>query len=50
MERELTSSEFKECLDRGYLRKVPPSKEKAEGSIENANMWLKEAETNLNLS
>lgn len=40
------SSEFKDCLDRGYLRKVPSSKEKAEGSIKNADMWLKEAETN----
>jgi len=36
-----------ECFNKGLLRKIPSSKEKAEGSIRAAKRWLEEAEKNL---
>lgn len=35
------------CFNKGLLRRIPPSKEKAEGSIATAQKWLEEAEKNL---
>ena len=40
-------SEVKDCLDKGLLRKVPPSREKSMNSIRMAEEWLKEAERSL---
>ncbi len=34
-------------MKEGLLRKIPPSREKAENSIQAARNWLKEAENNL---
>jgi len=34
-------------LDEGLLRKIPASREKAEGSIRTAESWINEAENNL---
>lgn len=39
--------DFEDCMREGLLRNVPPSKEKADGSIRAANKWLEEAEKNL---
>lgn len=39
--------DFADCVREGLLRNIPPSKEKAEGSIRAANKWLEEAEKNL---
>ena len=39
--------EFADCMREGLLRNIPPSNEKAEGSIRAANKWLDEAEKNL---
>ena len=38
---------FEDCIREGLLRNIPPSKEKAEGSIRAANKWLDEAEKGL---
>jgi len=35
------------CIKLGLLKGIPSSKEKAEGSIKNAENWLREAENNL---
>ena len=43
----LKQFDFDDCIREGLLRKIPPSKEKAEGSIKAAGRWLEEAETNL---
>lgn|GEM_PF-1581787 len=34
---------YKDCLEKGLLRKMPPSKDKALGSIKKAGKWLEEA-------
>ncbi len=39
---------FNDCVREGLLRNIPPSKEKADGSIRAATKWLDEAEKNLN--
>ncbi|KAA0010502.1 MAG: HEPN domain-containing protein [Thermoplasmata archaeon] len=39
--RKLNS--FEDCISKGLLRKIPPSKEKAENSIKFAMEWLDEA-------
>jgi uncharacterized protein (UPF0332 family) len=44
--RELSSLE--ECVDKGLLRKVPPSKNKAVESLKKAQVMLEEARANLN--
>lgn len=35
---------YKDCISKKLLKKVPPSTDKAERSIEKAKKWLKEAE------
>lgn len=35
------------CIKLGLLKRIPSSKEKAEGSIKNAENWLRESENNL---
>jgi len=39
--------DYKECLKKGLLRKIPKSKAKSEKSIRTAFKWLEEAEKNL---
>ena len=34
---------YDDCVHRGLLRKIPPSKEKASRSLKKAGKWLKEA-------
>lgn len=34
---------YKDCLEKGLLRKMPPSKDKALGSIKKAGKWLEKA-------
>ena len=46
-ERKLKNSGFKDCIEKGLLRRIPCSKEKAEGSIKAARRWLREARVNL---
>jgi uncharacterized protein (UPF0332 family) len=38
---------YKDCLEKGLLKKIPPSKEKAFSSIKKAEKWLDEAEKTL---
>lgn len=38
---------FRECIEKGLLRRVPPSREKAIQSIEKAKQLLEEAKANL---
>lgn len=38
---------YEDCLSRGFLRKIPPSKDHADRSFEKAQRWLKEAVTTL---
>jgi len=40
-------NEFENCIDKGLLRKIPASEEKAKGSIKSAEKWLDEAEKSL---
>ena len=40
-------SELDECFEKGLIRKIPASEEKALKSIVKANRWLKEAKKNL---
>jgi uncharacterized protein (UPF0332 family) len=40
----LKNYDFHDCIKEGLLRKIPPSKEKAEESINTAEKWLEEAE------
>lgn len=35
---------FKNCIEKGLLRKIPASKDNAVRSINKAESWLKEAE------
>ena len=39
--------DYEDCLREGLLRRIPPSLEMAEGSIEAAHRWLDEAEKGL---
>jgi uncharacterized protein (UPF0332 family) len=34
---------YNDCIEKGLLRKIPPSKDKAERSIQKAEWWLEEA-------
>ena len=36
--------EYKKCVERGLLRKIPPSDDMAAQSLKKADKWLKEAE------
>lgn len=47
MVRKLKQFDFHDCVGKGLLRKVPPSEEKAEGSMKAAEKWLEEAEKDL---
>ena len=38
---------YKDCLEKGLLRKIPPSKDKALGSIKKAEKWFDEAKKSL---
>jgi len=38
---------YKDCLEKGLLRKIPPSKDKALGSIKKAGKWFDEAKKSL---
>lgn len=38
---------YNDCINKGLLRKIPPSREKAFRSIERSKRWLKEAEKTL---
>ncbi|MFA4702138.1 HEPN domain-containing protein [Pyrococcus kukulkanii] len=42
-----TLDNFKVCIEKGLLRRVPPSTEKAFLSLKRAEEWLVEAEMNL---
>lgn len=44
MVTKLKQFDFHDCMKGGLLRKIPPSKEKAEGSMKAAKKWLEEAE------
>ncbi|MCW3989092.1 MAG: HEPN domain-containing protein [Candidatus Bathyarchaeota archaeon] len=39
--------DYEDCLREGLLRRIPPSREMAEGSVGAAKRWLDEAETGL---
>jgi uncharacterized protein (UPF0332 family) len=41
-------NDFEDCLKKRLLRRTTPSKDKAERSMKRAEMWLNEAERNLN--
>lgn len=47
MVKKLKQYNFYDCVKDGLLRKIPSSKEKAEGSIKTAQKWLEEAQKNL---
>lgn len=47
MVRKLKRFDFEDCVKEGLLRSIPPSKEKAEGSLKAAQRWLEEAEKDL---
>jgi len=47
MAMELKRFDFEDCIREGLLRNIPPSREKADGSIRAANKWLEEAEKGL---
>lgn len=47
MVRRLKQFDFESCIKEGLLRSIPPSKEKAEGSLKAALQWLEEAEKDL---
>ena len=38
---------YNDCIDKGLLRKIPASKDKAEQSLKKAHEWLEEAENSL---
>ena len=38
---------YNDCIDKGLLRKIPASKDKATQSLKKAHEWLKEAENSL---
>lgn len=43
---ELGKYDYNDCIKENLLRTIPPSKEKARGSISAAQKWLEEAEKN----
>ncbi|MBU4501226.1 MAG: HEPN domain-containing protein, partial [Nanoarchaeota archaeon] len=47
MVKNLKQYNYYDCIRGKLLRKIPSSKEKAEGSIKTARKWLEEAEKNL---
>ena len=49
MVKELKKYDFDECIKDELLRKIPSSKEKAEGSIKTAFKWLEESEKNMQI-
>lgn len=44
MVKELKQFDYHDCIKENLLRKIPRSKEKAEGSIKAAIKWVDEAE------
>lgn len=48
MVKKLKKYDFDDCIKEKLLRNIPPSKEKAEGSIKAANKWLEEADKDFN--
>lgn len=38
------ASGFKECIEKGLLKRIPPSEENCERSLNKAKKWLEEAE------
>lgn len=38
---------YKDCLEKGLIRKIPPSKENAERSFQKAEKWLEESKKTL---
>lgn len=38
---------YNKCVEKGLLRKIPPSKDKAKQSLKKAKEWLKESESSL---
>lgn len=38
---------YNDCMRKGLLRKIPPSKDKATQSLKKAREWLEEAENSL---
>lgn len=49
MVKELKKYDFDGCIKDELLRKIPASKEKAEGSIKTAFKWLEESEKNIQI-
>lgn len=47
--KNLNQYDYDYCVREKLLRKIPPSKEKAEGSIKTAYKWVEEAEKNLKI-
>lgn len=47
MVKKLKQSKYDNCIRKKLLRKIPPSKEKAEGSTKTAYKWIEEAERNI---
>lgn len=45
--KNLNQYDYDYCIKEELLRKIPPSKGKAEGSIKTAHKWIEEAEKNL---
>jgi len=43
-------SELNDCLNRGLIRKIPPSKDKALRSLNKASRWLEEAKKGLDFN
>lgn len=43
-------SELDDCFNKGLIRKIPPSKEKALRSLNKANRWLEEAKKSLSFN
>lgn len=48
MVKKLKQYDFYDCVKEKLLRNIPPSKEKAEGSIKAAKKWLEEGEKDFN--
>ena len=42
--KKLKQFDFKDCIKENLLRNIPPSKEKAEGSIKASKKWFEEGE------
>lgn len=38
--------DYNSCIEKGLLKKIPPSKQKAEASIKTAHRWLEESKKN----